>query len=131
MSFAHLTLATPDVDGLAAFLEDTLGYRRVPPPANSPVDAMWLDVGRGQQFHLVRVDGFDVSALEGEFARHIAVFQPRDAFDRIKARLCARGAEVFPPLRATGFERFFFREPIAGYVFEVIDRDRSPDPALA
>ena len=28
---------------------------------------------------------------------------------------------VFDPLRATAYERFFFREPINGYVFEVID----------
>jgi hypothetical protein len=31
------------------------------------------------------------------------------------------------PLRATMFERFFFREPVNGYVFEVID-DRADDP---
>jgi len=126
MSFAHLTLATPDVEGLIAFLEQTLGYTRVPAPANSPVDALWLDIGRGQQFHVVHVDGFTASAFEGEFGRHIALFYPLDRFEELKRRLTERGAEVFAPLRATGFDRFFFREPVAGYVFEVIDRDRSP-----
>ena len=29
------------------------------------------------------------------------------------------------PLRATPFERFFFREPVNGYVFEVVD---APSP---
>jgi hypothetical protein len=34
---------------------------------------------------------------------------------------------MIEPLRATPFERFFFREPINGYLFEVIDQARS-DP---
>jgi hypothetical protein len=29
-------------------------------------------------------------------------------------------------LRSTPFERFFFREPVNGYFFEVIDRERRP-----
>ena len=29
------------------------------------------------------------------------------------------------PLRPTPFQRFFFREPINGYVFEVVDQDRA------
>jgi hypothetical protein len=31
---------------------------------------------------------------------------------------------LIEPGRATPFERFFFREPVNGYVFEVIDQDR-------
>jgi hypothetical protein len=34
------------------------------------------------------------------------------------------GATVYPAERATPFERFFFREPINGYVIEVIDSAR-------
>ena len=34
-------------------------------------------------------------------------------------------AELFDSLRPTPFERFFFREPVNGYVFEIIDADRA------
>jgi hypothetical protein len=78
-------------------------------------------MGGGQQMHVVFVDRFQASPFEGEFGRHIAVVYPREGFDGLKARLLARGAEIMPPLRATTFERFFFREPINGYVFEVIE----------
>ena len=36
----------------------------------------------------------------------------------------SRARTLVQPLRATPFERFFFREPVNGYVFEVIDGDR-------
>jgi hypothetical protein len=35
------------------------------------------------------------------------------------------GAELIEPERSTPFERFFFREPVNGYVFEVIEEARS------
>lgn len=124
MSFAHLTLPTRDVERTAAFLEQAFGYARGPIPGNSPVPTQWLDMGGGQQIHVVYVEGFETTAFEGEFGRHIAVFHPFDDFDALKARLAARGAEIIAPLRATDFERFFVREPINGYVFEVIRQDR-------
>ena len=37
MSLAHFTLATQDVERTADFFERTLGYKRNPVPANSPV----------------------------------------------------------------------------------------------
>lgn len=122
MSFAHLTLPTQDVERTAAFFEETFGYRRGPIPGNSPVPTQWLDLGRGQQIHVVYVEGFDSSRFEGEFGRHIAVFHPHDGFDDLKARLVAHGAAIIEPLRATAFQRFFVREPVNGYVFEVIDQ---------
>ena len=61
MSLAHLTLATRDVQQTATFFEETLGYRRDPMPTNIPDEAAWLNLGRGQQIHLVYVDGFEVS----------------------------------------------------------------------
>jgi len=127
MSLAHLTLSTQHVERTATFLERTLGYTRRPAPANSPVETQWLDIGRGQQFHVTFVDGFEVSRFEGEFGRHIAVFHPLADFPALKQRLAREQADVMPPLRATAFERFFFREPVNGYVFEVID-DRADDP---
>jgi catechol 2,3-dioxygenase-like lactoylglutathione lyase family enzyme len=123
--FAHLTLPTRDVEKTASFFERTLGYRRLAVPTNSPVELVWLDLGRGQEMHVFYVDGFSVSPFENEFGRHIAVFYSLAEFDALKRRLESEGAQVFPPLRPTPFERFFFREPINGYVFEVIDEARA------
>ena len=62
-----------------------------------------------------------MSPFESEFGRHVALFCPLAQFDALKARLVEEGATLVEPLRATPFERFFFREPVNGYVFEVID----------
>jgi catechol 2,3-dioxygenase-like lactoylglutathione lyase family enzyme len=128
MTLAHLTLATRDVQKTAAFFEETLGYPRDPMPTNIPDEAAWLSLGRGQQIHLVYVDGFEVSPFEREFGRHVAVYYPRLQFDALKLRLVQRGAELIAPLRTAPFERFFFRDPVNGYVFEVIDDERSGRP---
>jgi catechol 2,3-dioxygenase-like lactoylglutathione lyase family enzyme len=125
MSFAHLTLPSRDVARTAAFLEETLGYRRDDVPANAPDETVWLNIGRGQQIHIFYVKGFEVSPFENEFGRHVAVFHPRADFDALKTRLVERGAAIAEPLRATPFDRFFFREPINGYFFEVIDDVRT------
>lgn len=124
MTLAHFTLPTRDVQRTARFFEKTLGYRRLPVPTNSPVELVWLDLGRGQEMHVFFVDGFSVSPFENEFGRHVALFFPLPEFAAIKARLLAEGAELFDPLRPTPFARFFFREPVNGYVFEVIDELR-------
>jgi catechol 2,3-dioxygenase-like lactoylglutathione lyase family enzyme len=125
VSFAHLTLPTQHVERTTAFFERTLGYPRAGVPANSPVEAVWLDIGRGQQIHVFYAAGFQVSPFEGEFGRHVAVFHPRADFGALKQRLIDQGATLFDPARPTPFERFFFREPVNGYVFEVIDQDRA------
>jgi catechol 2,3-dioxygenase-like lactoylglutathione lyase family enzyme len=125
MSFAHLTLPTRDVEKTAEFFEKTLGYPRRTVPDNSPVDVVWLELGGGQQMHVIYVEGFQVSPFEREFGRHVAVFHPLTDFATLRQRLAAAGAELIEPLRATPFERFFFREPVNGYVFEVIDARQS------
>ena len=125
MSLAHLTLPTRDVEKTASFLECTLGYLRQPVPENIPCETVWLNIGLGQQIHVFYVEGFAVSPFEREFGRHVAVFYPRPLFEGLKQRLLQHGAELIEPLRATPFDRFFFREPVNGYVFEVIDQDRS------
>src|SRR3954468_12014871 len=127
MSFAHLTLPTREVEKTAAFFERTLEYRRLAVPANSPVELVWLDLGRGQQMHVFFVEGVTVPPLENEFGRHVALSYPLGKFASLKRRLESEGAEVFPPLRPTPFERFFFREPINGYVFEVVDENVGRD----
>ena len=128
MSLAHLTLATRQVQKTATFLEETLGYPRDPMPTNIPDEAAWLNLGHGQQIHLVYVDGFEASPFEREFGRHVAVYYPRAQFESLKQRLAQRGAELIAPLRTAPFERFFFRDPVNGYVFEVIDDVRSGRP---
>ena len=120
MSLAHLTLPTLAVERTARFLEQTLGYTRDPAPANSPVETVWLATGDGQQMHIVYVGGFAVSPFEGEFGRHIAIFHPAQEMAQLKERLAAAGADLMQPLRPSDRERFFFREPVNGYVFEVI-----------
>ena len=125
MSLAHLTLPTREVEKTATFFESTLGYTRLPVPRNSPVELVWLDIGRGQEMHVFFVDGFQVSPFEDEFGRHVAVFFPLSEFPGLKKRLIDAGAVLFDPIRPTPFQRFFFREPVNGYVFEVIDEARA------
>ena len=128
MSLSHLTLATRDVEKTALFLEQTLGYRRDAVPENVMDPAVWLNIGNGQQIHLIYVEDFEVSPFEREFGRHVAVFYPGAEFTALERRLLEHGAEMIEPLRATPFLRLFFREPVNGYVFEVIDQDRSAHP---
>ena len=120
MSLAHITLPTLAVERTARFLEQTLGYTRDPAPANSPVETVWLATGGGQQLHIVYVEGFEVSPFEGEFGRHIAIFHPALEIAALKERLQSAGAHLMQPVRPSLHERFFFREPVNGYVFEVI-----------
>ena len=120
MSLAHLTLPTLAVERTARFFEQTLGYTRDPAPANSPVETVWLAAGGGQQMHIVYVEGFEVSPFEGEFGRHIAIFRPAQGIAVLKERLLAAGAHLMQPVRPGVHERFFFRKPVNGYVFEVI-----------
>ena len=122
MSLSHLTLATRDVEKTATFFEKTLGYVRDPFPGNVPYETAWLNIGRGQQIHIVFVEGFEVSPFEGEFGRHLAVMFPAAGMVGLRERLAGAGAEVMDPLRPSAHERFFFRDP-NGYFFEIIDRE--------
>jgi catechol 2,3-dioxygenase-like lactoylglutathione lyase family enzyme len=124
MHFAHVTLPTKHVERTCSFLVKTLGLTRLPTPQNSPVPVYWLDLGNGQELHVFYVEEFEVSPFESEFGRHIALFHPVADFPTLKERLVAEGAELVESLRATPFERFFFREPVNGYLFEVIDAAR-------
>jgi predicted enzyme related to lactoylglutathione lyase len=122
--FAHLTLPTRHVEETTRFLEQTLGYARKPVPANSPVDVRWLDIGHGQELHVFFVEGFVISPFEAEFGRHVALFHPLDDFPALRQRISDAGGELVEPMRATPFERLFFREPVNGYLFELIDSAR-------
>ena len=125
MHIAHLTLPTRDVERTCAFFVKTLGLELLPTPANSPVPVYWLDLGHGQSMHVFYVAEFEVSPFESEFGRHIALFHSLADFPALKDRLLAEGAQLVDSLRPAPFERFFFREPVNGYFFEVIDAERS------
>jgi hypothetical protein len=107
----------------------TLKLEWLPTPQNSPVPVYWLDLGSGQELHVFYVAGFEVSPYETEFGRHIALLHPASEFPALKERLVAEGAELVPAERATPFERFFFREPVNGYLFEIIDANRKRSDA--
>lgn len=122
MSLAHITLATRDVAGTSRFFEQTLLWRPIHKPGNIDLTAAWLEVGPGQQLHLLEVPDFAPSPFEAEFGRHIAVFHSGRDFPALKERLAAHGARLIDAIRPTPFARFFFRDP-NGYYFEVIDRE--------
>lgn len=123
--FAHLTLPTQHVEETTRFLERTLGYSRKPVPDNSPVDVRWIDIGNGQELHVFYVEGFVISPFEAEFGRHVALFHPLGDFPALRERITKGGGELVEPIRATAFERLFFREPVNGYLFELIDSARA------
>ena len=120
-TFSHVTLGTQNVEGTATFLEQSFGYRRDPVPENVERESVWLNIGGGQQIHIVFVEGFKVSPFEREFGRHLALYFPVDRFAWLRQKLQDLGAELVEPLRTTPFDRIFFREPVNGYFFEVID----------
>jgi len=126
MSFAHLTLATSDVILSRDFFAGTLGWEPIERPGNIDVEGAWLRIAPGQELHLLRVLDFVPSEFEREFGRHVAVEYPADGFAGLKERLAKRGAELIDPIRETPFDRFFFRDP-NGYIFEVVDANRTPE----
>ena len=123
MTLAHLTIATPDSKGTTEFFQQVFDWPLVNRPANVDLTTYWLDIGHGQQVHVLEVEGFQVSPFEKEFGRHFAFLFPAVRLAQIRQRLGELGVEVIPPIRPTPFERFFFSDP-NGYMFEVIDQDK-------
>ena len=120
MSFAHITIATPDVDKSTEFFQKTLGWEPIDHPTNIVNKGAWLQIAPGQELHLNEIAKFSKPHTEDEFGRHVALFYPLDDFSGLKARLVESGAELIAPRRETPFERFFFRDP-NGYLFEVME----------
>jgi catechol 2,3-dioxygenase-like lactoylglutathione lyase family enzyme len=120
--FAHLTIATRDVRKTSQFFQQTLGWKPMRTPANTPLDADWLEIAAGQQLHILLVEDYAPSTFEQEFGRHCAIFHAGADFDGLKERLAEQGAELIDAIRPTPFARFFFRDP-NGLMWEVIDRD--------
>ena len=124
MSIAHFTLATRDVKRTTRFFAETLGWRPIDRPSNIPFAAAWLQVGPGQEMHLIEFADFQPSPFDREYGRHIAVSFPAEAIAGMKERLRSRGIHPIPPEREPHAERFFFRDP-DGYLFEVVKEARS------
>jgi catechol 2,3-dioxygenase-like lactoylglutathione lyase family enzyme len=123
MALIHVTLATRDVERTRVFFAETFRWRTIERPTNIEAPAAWLEIGPGQEMHLIEVADFEASRFEREYGRHVALSHPRSDFTALKERLVRNGATVLAPERATPFERFFFRDP-NGYVFEVIGESR-------
>ena len=123
MTLAHLTIATRDSEATSQFLQTVFDWPLVHRPANVDPTTYWLDIGQGQQVHVLLVEGFEVSPFEKEFGRHFAFLFPAAKLKQIRERLAKLGVEVIPPIRPTPFERFFFYDP-NGYMFEMIDQDK-------
>lgn len=125
MSFAHLALASANVQATAHFLCSTMGWTTIETPANATMDLVWLDISEAQdrsaQIHLIHVADFAISEFDREFGRHLAVSHRNADMVALRQRIVAEGGQLIEPLRATPFERFFFQEPINGYIFEVIN----------
>jgi catechol 2,3-dioxygenase-like lactoylglutathione lyase family enzyme len=121
---AHITIATRDVEKTVRFFEQVFGWRRIAAPANVEprLRVAWLEIGDGQQVHVLLDERFEPSPFEGEYGRHIAMFVEGIRIPELKRRLAEHGAELVAPIRPTPFQRFFFRDP-NGYAFEVIDQD--------
>lgn len=119
MPIAHLTLASRDVEAATRFFAESLGWTPIDRPGNIAMKAAWLDIGGGQELHLLEVPEFEPSSFEREYGRHVAVAFPVEEYASLKGRLQRAGAELIAPKRPTPFERFFFRTP-DGYVFEVV-----------
>lgn len=122
MSFAHIALASRDVSGTAEFYRYIFGWQNTSKAKNSAIDVEWLDIGRGQQLHIIGVGDFEVSAFEREYGRHIAFFASAAELPGLKGRLVERGVTPIAAERPTPYERFFFSDP-NGYSIEVIDGD--------
>jgi catechol 2,3-dioxygenase-like lactoylglutathione lyase family enzyme len=128
MPLAHLAIGSRDVRATAEFLCRTMGWELISSPANAPLAVAWIDVSarhdRSQQIHVIHVADFEISPFDREFGRHMAVFHDGHDMAALKLRIAEQGGELIAPLRPTPFERFFFREPVNGYVFEVINQDQ-------
>ncbi len=123
MALAHVTLATRELTKSTAFFHEVMGWAPIGRPRNNAAPAAWLQIGPGQELHLVEVPDFQPSPFEQEYGRHIALSFPRNRFPQLKERLVAHGAKVIEPLRETPFDRFFFRD-LNGYLFEVLEEER-------
>jgi predicted enzyme related to lactoylglutathione lyase len=128
MPLAHLAIGSRDVRATAEFLCRAMGWELISSPANAPLEVAWIDVSarrnRSQQIHVIHVADFEISPFDREFGRHLAVFHDGRDMAALKLRIAEQGGQLIDPIRPTPFERFFFREPVNGYVFEVIDRDQ-------
>ena len=122
-----LHLGDPRRPASAAFFAETLGWRPIERPGNVPSAAAWLEVGGGQELHLLEVLRLPAIRLRGGIRTAYRRLLPLEGFDELKDRLASHGAELIEPSERTAFDRFFFRDP-SGYFFEVVENKEGVKP---
>ena len=120
MSFAHLTIATEDVQATSLFFQNVMKWNPLRMPRNIDIEAVWLEICEGQQLHILGIKDSNRPG-DKEFGRHYAFFHPSDDFDAVIKRVTRHGGELVEPIRETPFRRIFFRD-LNGYLFELIDQ---------
>src|SRR4051794_18999663 len=98
MPLAHVTLATRNVRASEVFFAEAFGWRPIQRPSNVGRPTAWLEIGPGQELHLIEVADFAPSPFEAEFGRHMALTIPFAQFNSVKNRLPKLGAELIEPL---------------------------------
>ncbi len=123
MKFAHLTIATADLEATCNFYEQVMGWERLHLPTNVPMSAAWFQISDGQQLHVLHFPDYQPSSHETEFGRHLAVMVDQGEYAALKRRLQAASVDIVSPKRPTPFERFFCHDP-NGHSIEVIHGDQ-------
>ena len=119
---AHVTLPTRDVERTAAFLEQAFGLTRVPVPDNSPVDVVVARHRQRPADPRVSCRGLRGVSLRRRVRPAHRALSSRPRFRRPEASAHRAGRDADRArARPRRTNAFFFREPVNGYVFEVID----------
>ena len=99
----HVSVNVDDVPAALAFYVDVLGMQQRPDRPAFAFDGAWLDVGDGQQIHLI---GGEVPTQRGQhFALRV------DDIDATVAELRGRGVDVTEPVPVGPGRQCFLRDP--------------------
>jgi len=119
MTLAHVTLPTRRFDETVEFFETVLEFPRVLPPDEIAMRAMWFQIGRDEQIHVLEIDGVPDPVADGEFGRHVALRLRQARWLHIRDRLTAANFQIIAPQRQSRENRFFVLDP-NGYCFEFV-----------
>ncbi|MGD2112141.1 MAG: VOC family protein [Gammaproteobacteria bacterium] len=119
-AFNHISLLVSDTARALAFYRDVLG---LPPSAERPslgYAGAWLELGRGQQIHLLELDGAGRGVPDRHGGRdyHLAL----DVADLDAAVAALHDAGVDFTLSRSGRRALFCRDP-DGNAIELVERD--------
>ena len=126
--FDHLTFFTADLEEIARFYVDVLGFRalKVEPATDPPgTTQLFLDVGRGAT--LVFSDFPCAGPLERDregTLHHVAVCVSEDRLSDLVSRMVAHGVQYTGPIRK-GYTSVYVRDP-SGVFLEFLTGTRLP-----